>query len=338
MSQTVNWGILGTASVARRRFVPAAARARNARVLAIASRSPESARCFAKELDIPEHYGSYEALLADPRLEAVYIPLPNHLHCEWTLKAAQAGKHVLCEKPMAADADEARAMADACRANGVLLMEGFMYRFNPRTAALRKAIDDGLLGEVKSAVVQFSFLLGTRQTYRDDSRMIPGKGAGSLTDLGCYCINFARFVFGGTPESVTAAQRIDEATGGDLSTEAVLDFGSGRTAVIVCSFETAYRNAVTVAGEQAVLTADRFFTPLAEGKTEFSIRPSHGEPEVFTFEAVDQFLLEIEHFSSCVLGGLQPLLAPFEDAVPNAAVIDAVRESARAGRAAKVRL
>jgi D-xylose 1-dehydrogenase (NADP+, D-xylono-1,5-lactone-forming) len=174
-------------------------------------------------------------------------------------------------------------------------------------------------------------LLGTRDTYRDDSRLIPGKGAGSLMDVGCYCINFARHAFGQEPRSVVAVQEIDEASSGDMSTSAILDFGSGRTAVIACGFRTAYRNNISVAGDQAVLRAERFFTPLEEGKTAFTIQPSHGDPQTVEFDAVNQFLLEIEHFSDCVLGGSTVLLDPHLDAVGNAVVIDAIRESARTG-------
>jgi predicted dehydrogenase len=228
-------------------------------------------------------------------------------------------------------------MADACRGNGVLLMEGFMYRLNPRTLAIKKAIDDGLLGSVRSVVIEFSFVLGTRDTYRDDSRLIPGKGAGAVMDVGCYCINFARHAFGEDPREVMAVQDIDEVSGGDMSTSAILDFGSGRTAVITCSFQTSYRNNISVTGDQAVLRAERFFTPLEEGKTRFTIQSSHGDAETREFDAVNQFLLEIEHFSDCVLGNSSVLLDPYADAVPNAAVIDAIRESARTGGRARVR-
>jgi len=238
---------------------------------------------------------------------------------------------VLCEKPMAVDGEEAKRMADACREAGVILMEGFMYRLNPRTIAIRKAIEDGLIGDLRNAVIEFSFMLGTRDTYRDDSRMIPGKGAGSLMDVGCYCLNFARCAFGEEPRAVTAIQDIDEATGGDMSTSAILDFGSGRTALITTSFRTSYRNSICLAGDKGVLRADRFFTPLEEGKTVFTVTPSHGDAQAFEFDAVNQFLLEIEHFSDCVLGVSKVLLDPYSDAVPNALAIDAIRESARTG-------
>lgn len=331
MTQRVRWGILGTASVTHRRFMPAILRSRNAAPVALASRDYARAQEFAANHSISVPYGSYEELLADPEVQAVYIPLPNHLHGEWTVKAAEAGKHVLCEKPMAVDAEEARRMVDACRAHGVVLMEGFMYRLNPRTLAIRRAIDDGRLGRVRSVVIQFSFLLGSRKTYRDDSRMIPGKGAGSMMDLGCYCINFARCAFGREPRSVIAIQDIDKVSGGDMSTSAVLDFGDGATALIACGFDSSYRNSICVAGDEAALQADRFFTPLDDGKTSYTIKSSHGEPQVFEFDAVNQFLLEIEHFSDCVLGRTDVILDPGADAVPNAVVIDAVRKSAAAG-------
>lgn len=333
MVDRVRYGILGTASIARRRFVPAVRKSEKSEVVAIASRELASADEFAAKLNIPRPYSGYEALLEDPAVEVVYIPLPNHLHAQWTIRAADAGKHVLCEKPMAVDAEEAQRMADHCRRRGVLLMEGFMYRLNPRTLMIGQMLRDGAIGEVRAVVAQFAFSIDSSS----NTRLIPGKGAGSLMDVGCYCINFSRYAFGADPVAVHAHQRIDGVTGADMTTSAILEFDGGQTALVNCSFETAFRSSVEVAGSEGILRADRFFTPPQEGKIGFSIDSGRGDVQHFEVDAVDQFLVETDHFSDCVRGRAQLALDPHEDAAPNAKVIDAIRESAGSGCRVEVR-
>lgn len=320
----VRWGILGTASITRRRFLPALAKSEKSRAVAIGSRELARAQEFAREFDIPRPYGSYQEVLDDPEIECIYIPLPNHMHAEWTMRAADAGKHVLCEKPMAVDAVEATEMVAHCARRRVILMEGFMYRLNPRTKMIREVIDSGLIGDVRAVVAQFAFNIGSRA----NSRLIPGKGAGSLMDVGCYCINFCRFAMDAEPEWVMAHQRLDDEVGCDMTTSALLGFSGGRTALVNCSFETAFRSSIDVAGAAGVLRAERFFTPPETGRIGFVVETHDGQVRTFETDAVNQFLVETDHFADCVRGRTSVFLDPAADAVGNARAIEAVRESA----------
>lgn len=322
MSDKVRWGILGTASITRRRFLPALHKSAKSESVAVASRDLARAQEFAREFDIHRQYGSYEELLRDPDVEAVYVPLPNDLHTEWTIKAADAGKHVLCEKPMAVSAQEAIEMADFCRDKGVLMMEGFMYRLNPRTIKIKKAVESGVLGEIKTVIAEFGFRIDSNNVRLNSLR-----GAGALMDVGCYCVNISRHVFGETPAWVMASQRLHPEFGCDMSTSAMLGFSGDRTALISCSFETNFRSSLEIIGDEGILKAEPFFTPPNEGISSYSVKIGN-EVEVFETPAVDQFLVETDHFADCVRGRSTLELDPYTDAVPNALTIDAVRQAA----------
>jgi xylose dehydrogenase (NAD/NADP) len=321
MDPRVKWGILGVASIARRRFMPALLKSSKSQAVAIGSRDLAKAQEFVSEFDIARPYGSYQEVIDDPEVEVVYIPLPNELHAEWTMKAADAGKHVLCEKPMALDGDEALRVANHCRDRGVLLMEGFMYRLNPRTRKIKELVESGALGEIRTVVAQFGFTIDTSKAIRLNAT----RGAGSLMDVGCYCINVSRCMLGEDPDWVLASQRMQN--GYDMSTSAILGFSGDRTAMIGCSFETAFRSSLEIAGTEGVLRAEPFFTPTNEGKSSFSIR-ARNETEVFETDAVDQFLVETDHIADCVRGLAEVALDPHKDAVPNALTIDAIRLAA----------
>jgi len=196
---SLRFGILSTARVGRRRVVPAMQQAPNILVRAVASRDARRAQAFAHALSIPKAYGCYEDLLADPEVDAVYIPLPNSLHCQWTVKAAQAGKHVLCEKPLAASAREADEMIAACEANHVLLMEAFMYRFHPQNEHVLGLIQDGAIGPVRMVRAVFTFTIGS-----SNIRLDAALAGGSLMDVGCYCVSVARTIVGAEPRAVSA--------------------------------------------------------------------------------------------------------------------------------------
>ena len=238
MNNPVKWGILGTARIAKSRFMPAAIKSRKAQVVAIGSRNMEKAQEFASEFNIHKQYGSYQEVLDDSDVEAVYIPLANQLHAQWTIKAADAGKHVLCEKPMGQDTDEVLAMAEHCKQKGVKLMEAFMYRTNPRTKLIKDVIDSGQLGDVKIIHMEFSFLFDDWK----DSRYMPGKGAGCLMDVGSYCINVSRYLFGSEPLCAYATMHKHHEIGCDMTTSSILEFCGDRVALINCSFETGFAN------------------------------------------------------------------------------------------------
>ena len=222
---TLRWGILSTANIATEKVIPGIRRAARNEIVAIASRDGETARRVADRLSIPRAHGSYEALLADPDVDAVYIPLPNHLHAEWTIAAARAGKHVLCEKPLALTAADAERMIEAAEAAGVHLMEAFMYRHHPSWVAVRELVASGRIGTLTAVQSWFGF-------HNDDAaniRNIRDFGGGALYDVGCYCVNLSRMLFGGEPVRVEGAVVRDGAAGDgvDILTTGLLEFEDG---------------------------------------------------------------------------------------------------------------
>jgi len=225
----VRWGILSTANIGVRKVIPATQKAERCEVVAIASRDGERAARTAAELGIPRAHEGYEALLADPDVDAVYIPLPNSEHAAWTIAAARAGKHVLCEKPLAMTAAEAEEMVRACANEGVLLMEAFMYRLHPSWESVRELVASGRIGRLRAVQSWFSF-------FNDDPgniRNVPELGGGALYDIGCYCINLSRMLFGSEPTGIEAWVTRD-ATGTDVLTSAILAFDDA-VAAFTCS-------------------------------------------------------------------------------------------------------
>lgn len=321
MADFVRWGLISTARIAREKVVPAARQAPSARFMAIASRDIEKARTLARDLEVPTAYGSYEELLDDPAIDAVYNPLPNSMHFEWTVKAAEAGKHILCEKPLADDAAQASQMVDACNRHGVLLMEAFMYRFSPRLQRARQIIESGKIGASKLVRACFSFA-----TPRNPERwrMQPAYAGGALADVGCYCVNVARFMFGAEPVGVEAKLDIDPELGVDLSGAAMLEFSSNRRALIDFSFEMGRRQELEVVGAQGSIVLPWCFLPPPE-TMRIQINLGTGT-EFEEFPADNTYALELEAFSKAVLEGRQPSLTT-DDALANARVLDAVRES-----------
>jgi len=230
--RSIRWGVLGVANIGVRTVIPAIQRAPNARLIAIASRTPARAEDAARRLGIPRAHGSYEALLADPEVEAVYIPLPNSLHREWTIRCAEAGKHVLCEKPLALTAREAEEMAAACRQHGVALMEAFMYRFHPRTERVGRLAADGALGDVRMVRAAFTFAVREPDL---NIRFRRDLGGGALYDVGCYTINVSRMVLG-EPELAFAAGRVgDHGVDEQVERSCALPVGAWRSSTAVSS-------------------------------------------------------------------------------------------------------
>jgi len=228
----VRWGILSTAKIGLKQVIPAMQKGRFIEITAIASRDGEKAGQAAAELGIPKSYANYEALLADPDIDAIYNPLPNHLHVPYTIKALQAGKHVLCEKPIGLDAADAQKLIDAAKQYPHLkVMEAFMYRFHPQWQKAKAIVEQGLLGEVKTIHSFFSYFNPDPANIRNK----PETGGGGLMDIGCYCISFPRFIFDREPQRLVAVADIDPALQTDRITSAILDFGTGKTATLTCS-------------------------------------------------------------------------------------------------------
>ncbi len=319
----LRWGILSTADIARTKVIPGIQAADRCTVVAIASRDLERAREAADELGIPKAHGSYEALLADPGIDAVYIPLPNHLHAEWTIKAAQAGKHILCEKPLAVTAADAERMIEACEAADVRLMEAFMYRLHPSWVAVRDLVASGRIGRLMAIDSWFSY-------FNDDAtniRNIRAYGGGALFDVGCYNVNLSRLLFDSEPTRVEASILRDPVSGVDIRTSGLLEFGSG-VATFTCSTRAEDDQRVDVYGTEGRISVGIPFNIPPD-------RPTHvylthgGEPpvnpatETLTFETADPYAVEAARFAAAVLDG-SPTPVPPADAVANLRVIERI--------------
>jgi predicted dehydrogenase len=331
--EPVRWGVLGCASIAVNKVVPAMMRARHCEVVAIASRDGERAEATAKALGLRRHHPSYEALLADDEVEAVYIPLPNHLHAEWTRRAAQAGKHVLCEKPLAMDVAEAQSMVDACAEAGVLMMEAFMYRLHPMWQRVRELVDEGNIGELRAIQAFFSY----HNVDPANIRNIAEYGGGALMDIGCYPINVARWMFGAEPAVAGAVIDRDPTFGTDVLTSAVLDFGGGRQATFTCGTQVEPDQRVHLIGTAGRLLVEIPFNIPPDRPTRI-VRTAGGDPpvapgvEIFEIPAADQYGVQGDAFSAAVRDGTPAPNAP-DDAVANMAVIDAIVAAAGRPRA-----
>jgi predicted dehydrogenase len=323
----VRWGVLGCASIATRKVIPAMLRSARCDVIGIASRDRERADVAAAALGIPRAYGSYDGLLADADVEAVYIPLPNHLHAEWTRRAAAAGKHVLCEKPLAMNVTEAEDMIAACEQAGVALMEAFMYRLHPMWREVRALVTGGALGELLTIQAFFSY----RNTEPDNIRNIAHFGGGALMDIGCYPINVARWMFDAEPDEVVATVLRDPTFGTDVLTSAVLDFG-GRQATFTCSTQIEDDQRVHLVGTAGRLLVEIPFNIPPDRPTRIVLAAGGDPPHapalrIIEVPTADPYLVQGEAFSTAVREGAAVPLPPV-DAVGNLAVIERILASA----------
>ena len=294
-------------------------------LVAIGSRDLERAQTVAREFDIPRAYGSYEDVLADPEVDAVYIPLPNSMHTEWTIAAAQAGKHVLCEKPLARTERQARQMAEACEGSGVVLMEAFMWRHHTQQARVRGIIASGDIGEPRMVRGIFSYVIAPDPT---NVRLQEGLEGGSLMDVGCYPVNVARWVFGAEPTEVVGHQIVDAQYGVEIAFSGVLHFPGERQAQIASSFLQADQQEYEIIGTEGRLVVDRAYRPdNRPGRITIVRRATQCIEEV---EPANQYALEADHFAASVRAG-RPL-PPGENGIAQTRVIEALYTSAATGR------
>ena len=317
----LRWGVVSTADIGLNKVIPGIARAARCEVAAIASRDLERARAAASELRIARAHGSYEDLLADPDVDAVYIPLPNHLHAEWTIAAARAGKHVLCEKPLAMTAADAERMIEACEAEGVLLMEAFMYRLHPSWEAVRELVASGRIGELRAVQSWFSYFNDDRTNIRN----IPEAGGGALFDVGCYSVNLSRMLFGAEPARIQGSVTRDPEMGIDVLTSGILEFPTG-VSTFTCSIRSEPDQRVHVYGTRGRISVEIPFNIPPDLPTRVFVT-SGGDPpvspdtEVLTFEPADQYTVQAERFAAAALDG-GPVPTPPTDAVANLRVIE----------------
>lgn len=312
MSQVVQWGVLGFARIARNSVIPAIKRSHNGNVLALASRDESKLAEAGKEFVIPNTYTRYEDLLADPKVQAVYIPLPNSMHCEWAIKAMEAGKHVLCEKPLALDAAQARHMVDVSKATGRILMEAFMYRYSDRTRQVEAVLKSGQLGEIRHINASFRFFLNRANTIK----IQPELGGGALYDVGCYPINLLGLVTGGLKPVACHAEASFE-NGVDNNLSAVLRYENGIVASLHCGFNAHPFVRAEIIGTEGVLEIP---DPFLDSAGELVLRTAAGEQRI-PVAASNRYLEQVEEFSAAILENRQPKLA-LEESIRNMEVLD----------------
>ena len=314
----VRWGILGTAKIAMTKVIPAMQRSEWCEIVAIASRDLSKAKAAAAELNIPKAYGSYQALLEDDSIEAVYNPLPNHLHVPWTLNAAEAGKHVLCEKPIGLDAHEAKALIDVRNRARVRIQEAFMVRTHPQWLETRRLIHSGRIGTLRSITGFFSYFNPDPENIRNQLEF----GGGALMDIGCYPITISRFIYETEPRRVLSLIERDEETGTDTLTSAVLDFPNGHS-TFTCSTRLAPYQRMMFTGTEGRIEVLIPFNAPNDRPTQIVLND-----ETIEFPICDQYEIQGSLFSRAIReNGEQPI--PLEDAINNMAVIDAVFRSAQ---------
>lgn len=327
--KVLRWGVISTANIGRAAVLPAIQHSRNGELVAVASRNEEKARTFADKLGIPQAFGSYEALLAADDIDAVYVPLPNSLHREWTIKAAEAGKHILCEKPLALDAAECQEMEAVAQQHGVVFMEAFMYRFHPQTEMVLELVQSGAIGEPRLIYAAFTF----RLTNPENIRFVRELGGGSLMDVGCYCVNIIRTVAGvipgaGEPVEVQAYANWGK-TGVDEEMTGTLRFANGLLAQFSCGLTLERREFYQVAGPEGHLDVQSAFLP---GTGDTTILEYHGRQNSIAHDipGVDEYQLMVEHFGDSVHSGT-PVRYPPAEAGAGMRVIEALYRSARDG-------
>ena len=324
----VKWGVLGAASIAIRKVIPGMQKGACSEIAAIASRDKKKAEEAARKLGIPKAYGSYEELLKDGEIEAIYNPLPNHLHVPWSIKAAEAGKHVLCEKPISMDVAEARTLLATRDRTGVKIGEAFMVKTHPQWLRTREIIRGGGIGELRATMCVFSYFNRDPANVRHKVEW----GGGGLLDIGCYPITMSRFIFGEEPVRVMGALKNDPDFGTDRLASAILEFSKGQQSVFVCGTQTAFYQRMHFLGDQGRVDIEIPWNAPNDRPTRIFVGGAmSGEPKVEEFPACDQYTIQGDEFSRAIRGERE-VPVPLEDAIGNMAVIDAVFRSGKSGQ------
>jgi predicted dehydrogenase len=335
MVTKIRWGVLSTANIGVKKVITAMQRGQLSTIAAIASRDHAKARAAAAQLSIPTAYGSYEELLADPNIDAIYNPLPNQLHVPWTIRAAQAGKHVLCEKPLSMNRAEAESLLAVRDRTGVLIGEAFMIRSHPQWLRVRALLDEGRIGQLRSITAFFSYFNNDPANIRNQ----PETGGGALYDIGCYCIHSARTGFAQEPTRVCGLIDRDPQLGTDRLTSALLDFPAGH-AIFTSSTQLVPHQRVHFYGTQGRIEIEIPFNAPTDRPTRLFIDDGR---DIFgsgiateTFPTTDQYTLQGDAFSRAILEGA-PVPVSLEEGIANMAVIDAIFQSAQSGQWQTVR-
>lgn len=321
----VRWGILSTAKIGREKVIPGMKAGKYCEIIAIASANKARVEAEASRLQIPKVFNSYNELLYSSEIDAVYIPLPNDLHIEWALKALEAGKHVLCEKPVGLSSIEAQKLLEAAEKKPHLkVMEAFMYRHHPQWQQTKKLVDEGKIGELKIIQSFFSY-------YNTDPQNIRNKkeaGGGGMMDIGCYNVSLSRFIFGKEPNRAFGIAEYDPQFKTDRLTSGILDFGVG-TSTFTCSTQLVPYQRVNILGTEARIEIEIPFNAPPDKPTRIWLHSKSGSEEM-VFDAVDQYTLQGDLFSRAILDNT-PVPTPLSDAVNNMRVIESIFESANKG-------
>jgi predicted dehydrogenase len=325
--EKVKWGVLGAASIAVRRVIPGMQKGRYSEIAAIASRDKKKAEDAAVKLGIAKAYGSYEELLRDGEIEAIYNPLPNHLHVPWSIKAAEAGKHVLCEKPISLNVAEAKTLLAARERTGVKMGEAFMVKTHPQWLRTREIIRGGGIGELRAAMCAFSY-------FNRDTANVRHKvewGGGGLLDIGCYPITMSRFIFGEEPARVTGMLQRDPDFGTDRLASAILEFSSGQQSIFSCGTQTAFYQRMHFLGTAGRVEVEIPWNAPNDRPCRIFVGDVLGATTVEEFPVCDQYTIQGDEFSRAIRGERE-VPVPLEDAIGNMAVIDALFRAAESGR------
>jgi predicted dehydrogenase len=336
MTAKIRWGVLGNATVARKCVIPAIQKSGSGCVHALATQRPADAAPVAAENQIERIYDRYEALLEDPAVDAVYIPLPNHLHRPWTLKALSAGKHVLCEKPIACNAQEALEMAAAVKVGNLVLMEAFMYRFHPRSREIKQLIGEGRIGEPRLVRSAFCFHMAEEMLASGDNvRLKAGMGGGALLDVGCYSVSVARWMMGAEPTQVQA-QAIYHDTGVDVHVVGTLQFPGGGLATLEASFVSALQQTFSVVGTDGAIDLPHdAFIPWQHDAEYFQRGRDQETGNKIVVPGADEYQLMVKHFNEAVLEKSK-LDFQIEDSIANMKVLDALATAALTGNTVRL--
>jgi len=321
----VRWGVLSTAKIGIVNVIPAMQKGELCDIVAIASSNFEKARAAAKKLGIPEAYGSYEELLNAPHIEAVYIPLPNHLHVPWSIKALAAGKHVLCEKPLGLSATEAQQLLTTAQGYPNLkIMEAFMYRHHPQWQRARQMVADGQIGELRTIQSFFSYYNADPANIRNIAEF----GGGGLMDIGCYCISLSRFIFGAEPDRICGKMEFDPDFKTDRLTSGILDFGRG-TSTFTCSTQLTPFQRVNILGTDGWIEIEIPFNPPADRPCKIAYQQGNESGEI-CFDSCDHYRIQGDLFAKAIRHD-EPVPTPLDDAVANMKAIEALIKSAENG-------
>lgn len=320
----VKWGILGTANIAKKALIPSISRAENSELYAIAGRKKEKVDVFDDLFGFKNKYYSYEEIINDPEVDVIYNPLPNGLHKEWTIKALNKGKNVLCEKPLGLNYEEDREMFEVAIKNDKILMEAFAYKYNPNIKNIKKLIDNGEIGEIKSINSSFSFNLKKKRP--DDIRFIQKLGGGAIYDLGCYTTHVSRYFLSNEPLSASGIIEIDNKTKVDLSATIILEFPNDILSTSQVSFDRESRVFLEVCGTDGVIYTEHPFNN--SGEIFFEIKKTTGKyfRKRIYFNVLDNYLFEVQEFSKAVLSEKSELITR-EDSLKNAKALDVIFKS-----------